>query len=391
MSIEVRTPVNSGKGEVVDLARKRFRKQILPVTKITYNGQEKNFDLSYLRSVVDSFKKKAFPYVPVKLAPGDNSHTNDVLRTGGRLADVELTPEEGLVGVFELNDDGIKAVGDSDGLVGVSARLFENITHSSGKSYPVAMQHVLITDDPNIQDQSPWKMAELSAERDVTETIDLTAVHIGGEEESMDKQGEKVTLELTAAQRDRLLELAAENEELEKLNLKAEDFEPQTLPGTPGGEPVEDEDDGDEDGDEGDGTDGNDGVQLSNSATAAIELARSEAAAANAQVVELAAKLAKADVDREIGELERAGLAPAIIKLARPLLEAKPGVIELSNGHKSDTGTQVRALLKETLELARQGLDIVDLDRVSGLLVGNEDDQAAQMDLMLANMRENLD
>jgi hypothetical protein len=391
MSIEVLSPVSTAKA--VELARGKYKKQILPLTEIAYNGKTKKFDMPYLRRVVEAFNKGAYPYAPVKLAPADNAHTQDVLRTGGRVVGLELSKTDGLVATLELNDDGTKAVELSDGMVPVSVRMIENLEHSDGATFPVALHHVLITDDPNVRNQGPWKSIDLSADagRDgVTETIDLSAERFGTEETMTDTKA-KVELKLTEAQQTALIELAAEHEELKELNLKPEDFE------APGDE--EDEDADAEEDDEGDGTETTPAapvtkvpatVGLSRDATAAIELAQADASAARAETIELSRRLRAAEVQREVESWENKGLAPSLIALARPALEA-PAVIELSNGKKTDAGAVVRGLLTEMVELAKRGEDVIELGMLSGALLADPEIQQSTMDAQLASLRQQFD
>lgn len=383
MTIELLTPVSTAKGEIVDLARKRYKKQILPLTEITYAGKKKRFDLSYMQKVEAAFKAGAFPYIPVKLAGKDSSHTEDVLRTGGRLVDLELSAKDGLTGIFELNDDGIKAVQDSDGEVPVSVKIFEQLKRDdgAGESFDAALAHVLMTDDPYVRGMQPWKETtpvSLSENREsVTETIDLSAEHFGTEENMTDTK-QKVTLELTAAQRDRLIELANQEDELKELGLTEEQFE--------------DPDDEDEDAETEEEVetvtetkDAEKVVGLSRQATKAIQLAQAAADEAKAQTLQLSRQLQQANIDREIGELERKGLAPAILKLARPALE-QPQVVELTRGNKvekTDSGAIMRDVLNEVIELARTGHDVIDLERLSGVLVDDEETAQATMDAQL--------
>jgi hypothetical protein len=408
MTIELLTPVNTRKGEITDLARKRYRKNILPLTKIRWKGKEKTFDLSYMKRVKDAFDKGAFPYVPVKLAPGDNSHTNDVLRTGGRVVGLSVSEEEGLVADLELNDDGIKAVQSSDGHVPVSAKILEQLERDDGDfaKFDAALAHVLVVDDPYVRGMTPWKeldavaLSENRAES-ITEIIDLSAEHIGDSEEKMTDSKQTVTLSVTPDQAARLIELANEDKELEDLGLKAEDFEDEEVgdgtegvenitgnpsvgtPALPGDKPGATPDD------EGKG----DGVQLSRQAADAIELARAEAAQANARSLALSRKLVEAGIDRDVAEFERKGLAPAILKLARPLL-SQTETLELSRDGKafqSSPAQVMRDVLNEVIELARTGHDVIDLERLSGVLVDDEETVESTRELQLAAMRAQFD
>jgi len=400
MTIELLTPVNTRKGEITDLARKRYRKNILPLTKIRWKGKEKTFDLSYMKRVKEAFDKGAFPYVPVKLAPGDNSHTNDVLRTGGRVVGLSVSEEEGLVADLELNDDGIKAVQSSDGHVPVSAKILEQLERDDGDfaKFDAALAHVLVVDDPYVRGMTPWKeldavaLSENRAES-ITEIIDLSAEHIGDSEEKMTDKNQTVTLSVTPDQAARLIELANEDKELEDLGLKAEDFEdeveetdtksvqpttdaegkplaPKTA--TPGEQPQ---------------------VELSRQATEAIEMARAEAAAANARSLELSRQLLDAGIKREVDAFAAKGLAPAILELARPLL-SQVETIELSRDGKKVTTSPaeiMRDVLNEVVELARSGHDVIDLDKLSGVLVEDEDASEKQIEVQLAALRTQFD
>jgi hypothetical protein len=201
----------------------------------------------------------------------------------------------------------------------------------------------------------------------------------------------KVELKLTEAQQTALIELAAEHEELKELNLKPEDFE------APGDE--EDEDADAEEDDEGDGTETTPAapvtkvpatVGLSRDATAAIELAQADASAARAETIELSRRLRAAEVQREVESWENKGLAPSLIALARPALEA-PAVIELSNGKKTDAGAVVRGLLTEMVELAKRGEDVIELGMLSGALLADPEIQQSTMDAQLASLRQQFD
>lgn len=401
MAIELLTPVNTRKGEITDLARKRYRKNILPLTKIRWKGKEKQFGLSYMQRVKDAFDNGAFPYVPVKLAPGDNSHTNDVLRTGGRVVGLSVSEQEGLVAELELNDDGLKAVQDSDGHVPVSAKIIEQLEREDGDfaKFDAALAHVLVVDDPYVRGMTPWKeldavaLSENRAES-ITEIIDLSAEHIGDVEEKMADKNQTVTLSVTPDQAARLIELANEDKELEGLGLQAEDFEDETEDGVEGdgvtqpvtdaeGKPVP----------PGPAAAAGGGVQLSRQQTEAIELATARAAAAETRSLELSRQLLDAGIDREVAEFKRQGLAPAILDLARPLL-AQTETLELSRDGKRVTTSPaeiMRDVLTEVVELAKTGHDVVDFEKLSGVLDADPDAAEKQTELQLAALRTQFD
>lgn len=393
MSIEVLSPVSTA--PAVELSRGKFRKQILPLTEITYGGKKKAFDLAYLGKVVDAFKRGAYPYIPVKLAPPDNAHTQDPLRTGGRLVDLELSKTDGLVATLDLNDEGTRAVELSDGQVPVSVRMLEGLTHSDGASFDVALHHVLITDDPNIRDMKPWQKVDLSAESredGVTETIDLSAKRFGTEETMTDKKT-TVTLELTAEQADALQGVIKEQEELKELGLTPEQFEADPEDPEAGDDPDDEDDEDDPEVGKpavGKKTKAPVAVGLTREATNEIELARADAATARAEAVEMSKKFREADVAREIGEWTSMGLAKSVLDLARPAL-MEPVVIELSRGKKTDSAAIVRSLLNEVIELAKKGEDVIELDRLSGVLEADPDTEASTMDVQLKALSAQFD
>ena len=387
MSIEVLSPVSTAKA--VELSRGKYKKQILPLTEINYGGKTKKFDLAYMSRIVDAWKRKAYPYVPVKLAPADNAHTQDVLRTGGRLVDLELSNTDGLIATLDLNDDGTKAVELSDGEVPVSVRMLENLVHSDGEEFDVALHHVLITDDPNIRNMGPWQKVDLTAENGkdgVTHTIDLSAERFGTEGTMTDTKP-TVTLELTADQAETLQRVIAEQEDLKELGLTPEQFE--------AGTDDENTDDDDEDAEE--GTDPVTTaatkpapVALTRASTSEVELARAEASAARAETLELTKKFRASEVQREIDNWVGLGVAPALVELARPALLA-PSVIELSGGKKTDAGAVVRGLLNEVVELAKNGEDVIELGILSGALMSDDTVQESARDAKLVALRQQFD
>lgn len=360
MSTELRTPVSRAQG-TVDLANRTFRKQILPLTEINYKGRKIKFDRRYLADLAQAFKDKAFPQTPFQLADAENRHTNDPERTRGQMIGVELTAD-GLDGIFELTEDGVKVIEANPGL-GVSARIIENYERADKRTWPRAMQHVLGTLDPRVSWKSkPWEAVQLSTDEAVTEMVDLSTETFGGEEKSMTEK-KMVTIELSEEDAGILTQVIEDQRAAAKLAEGTEPPEPEEAEG----DEVEGEgDDEDDEGDEGDEQPAP--VGLSRDEAAAVELARATAATSASQVLELTNKLRQAEVDREIDRYRTAGLAPAIIEAARPLLELAPQAIELSNGTTLDPGEQARKLLSSMLELAQTGHDVIDLGIESGSL-----------------------
>lgn len=371
MSQQLLTPVDRKASTVVDLATKRYRKQILKDCVINYEGRQIVFDRKFMTDLSNSFKDHAFDAVPLQLADAKNTHTDDVERTGGHLVDVELTAD-GLDGIFELNPRGVAVLQDHSNKVGVSASIVQQLARADGKQYPVAIKHVLATADPRLNGLRPWEDVNLTADPTITETIDLSAEAYPGETEGKmpnTKTGEElVSIQLSADKIAGLLELVAESEELKKLDLKAEDFEE-----VPEEEVPEDSaDEGDKAPEAPKAAEAEAKTELASDVTASIELARSTAESAKAEVLNLTNQLRAAQVEGEIEQLRTTGLAPAIIECARPLLESAPATINLANGKTTDAGSVIRKVLAEVISLARSGHDLIDLGRESGAIVGTD-------------------
>jgi len=204
----------------------------------------------------------------------------------------------------------------------------------------------------------------------VTETIDLSAVAYPGETEDKmagtttppapgtkpeDKAGQKTTVELSADELTLLQQVLSDQKVAAELANGA--------------------DDEDEDGVE---------IQLSAEATQAIELANAEIAVVKTQAMELANQLRSAQVDAEVEKLRGTGLSPALIDLARPVLELPVQAIELSNGNTVDPGKVMRDLLHQVISLSQTGHAMIDLDEEAGVIVGTDSVQAQRADKLKA-------
>jgi len=148
-----------------------FKKQVLPVGQIAYQGRTLDFTRGYLEELARNFTSKAYDQVPFVLADGENRHTMDPERFRGEVKGVEVT-DDGLHALIELTDDGARVVEDNPRLA-VSARVVED--HPKGR----ALQHVLGTLDPRATGMKPWEAIELSSGS--PHVIDLTAASYRGE------------------------------------------------------------------------------------------------------------------------------------------------------------------------------------------------------------------
>lgn len=373
----IQSPQDTKAGTMVSLSaatknKKVWRKQILPLGAINYDGREIRFDAAYHRDLVRSFREGAYGQVPFQLADANNTHTNDPERTRGDLVDLRAE-KDGLYGYFELPDPSVVL---NNSKLGVSCRILENYTREhDGKKFGRALQHVLGTLDPRITGMKPWESVELSNEVDpdlAAYTVDLSAsfyIESGQKKdgaEMADATEDKQVVELSTAQLERLTALLEQDAQDEKViaGLNPDDFE----------QDVEETESDDEETEEVDSAEYQDGADDSVALAQIRDLQR--------QVIELANRNSEQAIDFEVDQLAATGLAPSIVQAARPLLSLGAGVVELSNGTKVSPAGQTRTLLRTILELSNKGLALVDLDREVGALTGNDGAQAERNNLL---------
>lgn len=325
----------------VDLAQPvgshMFRKRILPIGEIEYEGQRVQFDEPFLSTLVESFHNQAYDQVPFQLATKDNKHNNDPEKFRGEVAALELG-SDGLYATVSTTDEGARIISDNPNL-GISARIVNGLRRADGKTFKAAMQHVLGTLDPMINGLGPWEAIEASHPQD--RAIDLTSFKFAEPEDDVAQP------QLT-------------EEELTQLRALLGGQAPDA-PGA--SDVIEDEDDDDDD-----LTD----EQL-NALIAEAELfdeneEEPDVVAASADpAVQAAMQLANARLDEQGMELARVteeldestwqqerlmlahdyGIPPAALDLAEPLLKGTGHVIELSNGSVTDAGAVMRRVLTE--------------------------------------------
>lgn len=329
-------------GGAIELSRTLFRKKILPMGTINYKGRRIDFDKQYLTDLAQSFHENAYDQVPFMLADKDNAHTMDPERFRGECKGVEVA-DDGLYGTFELSADAADMV-KANPKLGVSARIVEQYDRADGKSFPRAMQHVLGTLDPRLPGLGAWTEVALSGYDSQDDVLDLTAAEFEGEE-TVAKTDDAETID----------GLSTEEYEALLATLDLDDDETE----------VSDEDEGDEgEGDEDTEVEESDerepvGASLSNEGGNAIELA-------NTEIRALKDQLAKDRFNADKREYVRKGVPPALVELARPVLEAPDGfVLDFSNagGEKVDASAVVRKLLDSAvgyLDLAKERGHSVD-------------------------------
>ncbi|WIC89164.1 hypothetical protein SEA_BOGOTA_14 [Streptomyces phage Bogota] len=329
-------------GAAIELSRTLFRKKILPKGVIDYKGRKIVFDDRYLTDLAQSFHAGAYDQVPFMLADSSNAHTMDPERYRGDIKGVEVA-DDGLYGTFELSADAAELVKKNPKL-GVSARIVEGYSRADGKTFPRAMQHVLGTLDPRIPGLGAWTEVALSGYDSTDEVLDLTAAEFEGDEDVAKKDEGDLIDGLT-------------REEYEQL-LASLDLDDDDLTDEDGDEGDEDENDEGENDDAGRVPAGA-GASLSNDGGNAIELA-------NTEIRTLKVQLAADRFNADKREYVRKGVPPALVELARPVLEAPDGfVLDFSNdgGAKVDAADVVRKLLDSAvgyIDLAKERGHAVD-------------------------------
>lgn len=350
--VALHSPQDCESGQVVSLAKlgQVWRKQILPLGSINYQGRQIRFDTEYHKQLVRNFRAGAYPQVPFQLADKDNAHTNDPERTRGELVDLRAE-ESGLYGYFKVAKPELLLNNQN---LGVSCRIVENYARESdGKYFGHSLQHVLGTLDPRVTGMKPWESVEL-ASGPATETVDLAgSVWPKPEQdgaEMPDANQDKHVVELSTAQLERLNELLAEDEG-DELDLDPEMF-------------ADGEEDEDGEQEEGEFTELEEGGDGDVTLATVHNLQR--------QVLQLSSTIDERDNEYELRQLAATGLAPSIVECARPLLALGSGVVELSGGGQVSPAAQTRKLLRTILELSQRGFAAVELDTERGSLDGND-------------------
>jgi len=189
----VYTPLDPG--NAVELANNLWRKRVLPVGQIEYQGRTLHFTPAYLRGLANAFKSRAYDQVAFQLADSANTHTNDPERFRGTITDMTVE-SDGLYVTLDPTPRG-EAILRENPYLGCSARIVEQFQRGDGAYFPAAVQHVLGTLDPRIPALGPWQPVNLSNESGIV--IDLSGSSWAGEPGS-----------LTDVELNQLLEVLAE-------------------------------------------------------------------------------------------------------------------------------------------------------------------------------------
>lgn len=342
---------------------KTFRKQILPLTTITYKGRKIQFSREFLTDLANNFGK-AYDQVPFVLADETNRHTMDPERFRGEVVGMHVT-DTGLEADIKFpTKAAAKAVRDNPRL-GVSARIVEGLARADGKTFNRAIQHVLGTMDPRVVGMTPWREVALSGYDDDIRTVDLTAAQY--KENPMGrKKGNKggtveVDLSTLTAEDIAALDLSTLSDEqfLQLIDLAAE------ADGSESDESDEDETDEDEESDEDDSDDEDesdddeadddesgdaDETRLSNELRRRVRR-RANSGEQSDEIRQMREALAEQAWTAERTVLLSKGVPSVMIDLAAPVLASPDEVlIDLSNDGDDEpvnAKTVVRGILTE--------------------------------------------
>ena len=163
--------------DTVKAGRRRFWKQILPVTSIDYDGQKIDFDEDFHKDLALSHREGAYDQVPLVFADGENRHNMDPRNFGGEVLDIQYrgaAKGQGTWALIEADRDTDKILRKNPRL-GVSARILQNINKADGRTFKRAVNHVLLTMNPRVSGMEPWQAVNLSDEGTDIEVVDLTA------------------------------------------------------------------------------------------------------------------------------------------------------------------------------------------------------------------------
>lgn len=342
------TPVIAG---VYDLSSEggkiAFWKQILPKRTIHYTAKDGSrqvldFNEQYLQ---DLASYQAVDKVGFLLADVDNRHTMDPERWRGEVAELAVR-DDGLYGKIVFpSKEAAKAVLDNPDL-GVSARIREQIPKSDGSVVPRGIVHVLGTLDPQVTGMSGWQTADLSStDGDV---FDLTSeTYEDGEMGTKKSVTEYTEADIEAMNEDELNAFLAAAVE----------------------EGIDLDDEADEDLEE--ITDREPAMSLSNEATAQIDLA-------NTRANEALRQLAEARWSSERDKYLDAGVPPAALDLAAPVLNrADEFVVDLSVTDGADAEVNVAQIVRGLLDGLKGSIDLSVEKGHSGTFTDGEDPDAA--------------
>jgi hypothetical protein len=357
----------------VKAGRRRFWKQILPVTSIDYDGQKIDFDPKFHKDLELAAAEGVYPSVPLIFADGSNRHNESPRNWSGEIIKFENRGKDGTWGLIEADRDAAKII-NKNPKMGVSARISQNVQRA-GKVYPRAVRHVLMTMFPRVSNMEPWQAVDLSEDAGEL-VVDLTAVEFKKGKQmakkaktatvtvprdadgnidlsELDDDGFESLLDLAAAvaEDERIADYVDEDEdEVEEEKRKIKRKKSKTKVTVEKDEEVDDPDGDDEDEEETD-----EDTDLSEPLTQAeVDDLRS-----------LRTDRAKERWQSERGNLLRKGVPPFMLDLAEPVMESVADMnIDLSDDESVDPREVIRQMLSKSvgmIDLSEEEGSAVDL------------------------------
>lgn len=388
----------------VDLSKRTFRKQILPLTSITYEGKRIRFDRKFLTDLAESFKANAYDAVPFVLAdPRTNAHNMDPERVRGEVIGMEVT-DTGLDGIIRFPDAASARAVSRNPKLGVSARIVQGLARVDGKTFGRAIQHVLGTIDPRVTGMGPWTEVSLSGYTDPDVVLDLTSETYEREPE-MGKKASKTAAAASGGDTQiediDLSELSDEEfQDMLDMALTADDDEdededPDDVEDSDETDDESDEDpDADEESDDGDEEDEGEGTTARRSkkgrrrqlATASLSNEHRRRAARtdeHSAVEAMRIDLAERNWKAERRAYAKDGVPPALLDLAAPLLSLPDeAVIDLSN---TDKPVNASAIVRGFLDEVR---GLIDFKPEMGDDIDLSEESTSTADKVLAQWAE---
>lgn len=371
-----------------------YWKQILPEGSIRYGDRTLTFDADYHRECIKSFRDGVVQQTAFQLANPLNGHGRDMdpERQRALVEDMRLAePDEqpGLYAKLRFFDaKAARSVRDNPGL-GVSARIRENMIDKAGRRVKAAVVHVLGTLDPVVTGMSPWRAVDLSSETE-GDMLDLSNSEYEGVGMAKGKSGtavlddEPLTVEqireMSDADLEALLDSIPSGELDDELDDELEDDTDEDTDENADDDAdtdadVDDETDEDDSDDEPD--DDTQEASLSTSQRRALDLSNAAVREADRKATDALRRAAAAEWKAERAQYADAGVPPADLDLAAPILSRpEEFVVDLSNEDGAGAELNVAQIVRALLE-SREGTIDMSRELGHGANGDDEDEDAA--------------
>lgn len=360
MTVKI-TPLDHA-GEVVELSKGSnvFEKQVLPWGKFNYKGTSFEITPEWADHAIKAHEERAFDQAVFALADENNSHHVDERpdRFGGEVLKF-VKRSTGLNAIIKLTNKTAGLVRENKKL-GVSVRFHNGyIREADGRSWPVAIDQVLGTTNPRITGMAPWKQIALSNVSDGESVEDSS----NGEWNMPEKKKEDATDPVTG-------EGGNTSPTEDKVTLTKDEYEKFKAMLAAN---ENNDDDGDDDGD----TDIDDIItELEGDGVGTKQPAKVGLSAEAKRIIQLSNEIAKSNYERDALAWKQAGVPPAIVALAAPVLKSydEVNVVTLSNDGKNKT-VDARQVVREILDACKGTVKLSQEEGHVGRSTGAEQDE----------------